>query len=81
MKPLIEAGADVNDLTETGRTALMLAAYWGHANIVQLLLEKGADVNVKDKDGYTAVDYARSQKHKGIEEMVTKAKPVSSKDR
>ena len=56
---LIEAGADVNRRCEHGRTALHMAAAWGHADVAQLLLENGADATIVDDEGMTAVDVAR----------------------
>lgn len=44
---LLDKGADVNEKTNNGQTALMLASSNGHKEVVQLLLAKGADVNAK----------------------------------
>ena len=56
-------GANVNAKDEDGRTALHLAAFNGHADIVEALLRHGADVNAKDKDGYTALHWAATLGH------------------
>ena len=56
---LVEAGADVNRQCEHGRTALHMAAAWGHADVAQLLLENGADATIVDDEGMTPVDVAR----------------------
>ena len=45
MKLLLENSADVNAKTKYNRTALMLAARYGHEKVVKKLLEKSADVN------------------------------------
>lgn len=50
---LIEAGADVNKQCEHGRTALHMAAAWGHADVAELLLESGADPTIADDEGLT----------------------------
>ena len=50
---LIEAGADVNKQCEHGRTALHMAAAWGHADVVQLLMEHGASPKIVDDEGMT----------------------------
>ena len=56
---LIEAGADVNKQCEHGRTALHMAAAWGHADVVQLLLENGANPTIVDEEGMTPPMVAR----------------------
>jgi hypothetical protein len=63
---LIAEGADVNATTTEvigdydfgiGATALMVAAAYGHVDIVTALLEAGADPNQKDKRGTTVLWY------------------------
>jgi hypothetical protein len=41
-KVLVDAGAEVNRQCEHGRTALHMAAAWGHLDLVKYLLEKSA---------------------------------------
>lgn len=60
---LIEAGADINRPSEHGRTALHMAAAWGHADVVRLLLENGADATITDDEGLTPPDIARQGYH------------------
>lgn len=55
LRNLILGGADVNAKTDAGQTALMFAAYGGHAEVTGQLLEAGADVNAKSNDGQTAL--------------------------
>ena len=50
---------DVNQTTDSGRTALHAAAYRGHWKCLCALLEKGADITVTDIDGCTALDLSR----------------------
>lgn len=56
---LLAAGADVNRPCEHGRTALHMAAAWGHADVVSLLLEHGADPQIVDDEGMTPPMAAR----------------------
>jgi ankyrin repeat protein len=60
---LIEAGANVNKLCEHGRTALHMAAAWGHADVVGLLLENGADPTITDDEGLSPPEVARQGYH------------------
>ena len=55
---LLGRGASLELTEDRGRTALMIAAERGHAEIVQTLLEAGADGKHKDGGGMTAVDLA-----------------------
>jgi ankyrin repeat protein len=53
--------ADVNARDRLyGRTALMIAAAEGHADVVPLLVEAGSDLNIVDEEGSTALILARS---------------------
>jgi len=53
---LLDAGAHTDDRDDRGRTALMIAAEGGHAEIAGLLLAHGADPSLKDKAGKRAAD-------------------------
>lgn len=53
---LVDAGAHIDDRDDRGRTALMIAAEGGHAEIADLLLARGADPSLKDKTGKRAAD-------------------------
>ena len=46
VKKLISEGADVNQRSKDGMTALSIAAFWGYADIAKALLENGY-VNIK----------------------------------
>jgi uncharacterized protein len=71
---LLAAHADLNVKSAEGRTALMMAAYFGHAKVVKALLDGGAKTEEKDNHGYTAADYAGSGKHNDIVELLNQAK-------
>ena len=60
---LLDAGAHIDDRDARGRTALMIAAEGGRAEVATLLLARGADPSLKDnagkevlKDGVVADD-------------------------
>jgi len=55
---LLEHDAGVNLVDDRGRTALMIAAERGHAEVVAALLAAGADATVRDAEGKTALDLA-----------------------
>ena len=44
-KSLIEAGADLNAVTNRGETPLGFACYWSRWEVVRVLVNSGADVN------------------------------------
>src|SRR5262245_30105875 len=52
---LLDAGAPVNAADNRGRTALMIAAELGRAELVELLLARGADRSIVDKAGNDSV--------------------------
>lgn len=54
----IERSVDMNAVDEEGRSALQLASFDGHHEIVGLLLKEGADVNHVDLMGRTALMFA-----------------------
>ena len=41
---------------QAGNTALILASYYGHINIIKYLIENGADVNIKNNVSYLQLD-------------------------
>ncbi|XP_054608901.1 ankyrin repeat and sterile alpha motif domain-containing protein 1B isoform X1 [Dunckerocampus dactyliophorus] len=55
---LLEAGMDVNCLTENG-SALHEAALFGKMDVVRLLLDSGIDANLRDSQGRTALEILR----------------------
>eukprot|EP00042_Codosiga_hollandica_P033359 m.221594 g.221594 ORF g.221594 m.221594 type:complete len:223 (-) comp54167_c0_seq7:220-888(-) len=49
----------VNALDLNGRTALMIAAFYGYSSCLRELLRAGADSRIKDPGGDTALEYGR----------------------
>ena len=58
VKQHIAAGTDVNAKGRWGSTPLLLAALYGHKEVVELLISNGADVNARDFLGMILVDVA-----------------------
>jgi hypothetical protein len=63
---------------EQGRTALMLAAGQGHAEIVRLLLAAGARIGRKDTKGRTALDHAQDQGRSEIAAILDEARSAGA---
>lgn len=64
---LLGRGADVNESTSGGQTALILAVIFGHTNIVKLLVRAGADPQLRDNLGLNAIEWAR---RRGLTEAI-----------
>ncbi|MGL9682087.1 MAG: ankyrin repeat domain-containing protein [Wolbachia sp.] len=48
---LIEAGVNMNAITEDGTTALHMATEGCNFEMIEYLVENGANINAKDKKG------------------------------
>jgi ankyrin repeat protein len=55
---LLDQGADIKQVDETGEPALLIASLAGHTELVALLLERGSDIEVRNKGGLTALHAA-----------------------
>ena len=56
---LLEHYAYIDAESPNRSTPLMMAAKYGHRDVVRLLLEEGADASLRNEQGLTAVDFAR----------------------
>lgn len=55
---MVARGADVNAQSESKKTALMIAAFYGRLDMVKELRRNGALYEIKDKSGCQAIHYA-----------------------
>jgi ankyrin repeat protein len=58
IKILLDHKADVNQVSEKGETALILASKRNRLKILKILVENGADVNVASDLGLKAIEYS-----------------------
>ena len=74
---LLKSGVDVNFVNKDGVTALMSAAYKGHAVVAGVLVNAGAAVDLQDKSdfgsGFTALMWAANEGHDEIVSLLLKA--------
>ena len=76
---VIAAGADVNERSVDGTTALHWAAYHGDLELVEQLLERGADPNTRNDYGITAIATAAVEgDYRMIEALVEAGADVDS---
>lgn len=57
-KRMVEMGANVNELTQTGGTPLMFAVLGNHVTLARWLHQAGADINAKGSNGWSAATIA-----------------------
>ena len=78
----LNQGAQVNVKDDRGRTPLMVAAYCGNEEIVELLFGYGAAVEARDGNGYTALIIAADKgKEKIVELLLGHSAAVDVKNR
>jgi len=62
--------ANVNYKNESGNTALILASYFGHTNIVKKLVQNGANLNAFDNNGVTSLIWCASENRYDIAKIL-----------
>ena len=73
VREFLNYGVNVNDITDGGETALIIASKNGRLDIAQVLLAHGANVKIPTVDGKNAEDYARITGHNEIVELLIKS--------
>ena len=58
VRSLLDRKADVNQRSNVGGDALMVASFKGHCNVIELLTSRGADIDARNNDGGTAIAFA-----------------------
>lgn len=76
-----DKAAVLNLVSQTGFTALIIAAAQGHSAVVEYLLDAGADANLAAENGVNALMYAASNNHVDtIKVLLDKGKtPIDSR--
>jgi ankyrin repeat protein len=62
-RAILDAGADVNQVTEYGWTPLLTAVNNRNYKVAQLLIERGANVNLANKGGWTPLYLATDNRN------------------
>ncbi|MEW6350864.1 MAG: ankyrin repeat domain-containing protein [Thermodesulfobacteriota bacterium] len=63
VRRLLDLGADVNERSHSGLTALIWAAWRGRLEVTSLLLKRGAHIHVQSVHGFTALNRAARDGH------------------
>lgn len=81
VEELLQKGADANISYLGGKTALMVAAYYGNSDIVRILLDNRAEIEKKDQEGKTALLIAVQRGFADIVQiLVDRGANISGKD-
>ncbi len=76
VKPLLDAGAGINDKDADGRTPLMIAAANGHSTMCQTLMLLGASATERDTQGRTALIHAAESGHPAVIEALSQMEEI-----
>ncbi|MFP8778010.1 ankyrin repeat domain-containing protein [Hydrogenophaga sp. RWCD_12] len=67
---LLERHAYIDAESPNKTTPLMMAAMYGHPDVVRLLVEEGADPSLRNQQGLTAVDFARRADRQDLADLI-----------
>lgn len=67
---LLEHHAFIDTESPNGTTPLMMAARYGHIDVVRLLIEEGADLEMRNRLGMSAMDFAHSASRPHVAEAI-----------
>lgn len=70
LKRLINYGSDINHQDKTGKTPLMVAAFYNNPMAVSLLIKNGAKVNLTCALGKKAIDYAKIHNNEALANLL-----------
>lgn len=71
LQSLIDNGVDVNyQCTKYKDTSLIIAADYGHIEVVKLLLNNNANITLQDTGGFTALIWAAVRNHENIVQYI-----------
>jgi ankyrin repeat protein len=73
---LVDAGCDVNQADNYGRTLAYIAAQAGHKAALELLVKAGCDVNQANKNGRTPASAAAYYGHTAALELLVNSYPA-----
>jgi ankyrin repeat protein len=77
----IDGGADINEKTTDGITALQVAAQLGDMELVNALLDKKADPNIRNDRGMTALLVAaEAGQHAVVEKLIESGATIEDRD-
>jgi ankyrin repeat protein len=72
-KMLLDAGADVDAVDDTGTSALLSATMLDDVEKVRVLLKAGARTDFRTQDGFTALDIAVGNENRELQQMLSRA--------
>ncbi|MDQ3667651.1 MAG: TonB family protein [Acidobacteriota bacterium] len=73
VRALLAEGADVDQRSRGGQTALIIAAIFNHVKIARLLLAAGADMRLQDNLGLTAREWADRRGSSEVAQLLSNA--------